>query len=227
MPSLAAGCPAGDRPSKSTLVRGLFRQEIGSLQPGPKLDETAPDFTLKTNDGKSEVTLSKLVGPKPVVLIFGNFTCGPFRSQAGNVEKLYRRYKDRATFVMVYVREAHPTDGWRMESNDRVGVSTCAAAHLRRAGRGRPEVRPAAGPGLPDARRHDRRRRRRPLQRHARPVLPDRQDREGRLQERPRPVRIQAGRAGAVADPAPPARRSRPRRSGPPRRRSQIRVAAS
>ncbi len=24
---------------------------------------------------------------------------------------------------MVYVREAHPTDGWSMESNDRVGVS--------------------------------------------------------------------------------------------------------
>ncbi len=24
---------------------------------------------------------------------------------------------------MVYVREAHPTDGWQMESNDRVGVS--------------------------------------------------------------------------------------------------------
>ncbi len=58
-----------------------------------------------------------------MVLVFGNFTCGPFRSQAGNIEKLYRRYKDRATFVMVYVREAHPTDGWRMESNDRVGVS--------------------------------------------------------------------------------------------------------
>ena len=25
---------------------------------------------------------------------------------------------------MVYVREAHPTDGWRMQSNERVGVST-------------------------------------------------------------------------------------------------------
>ena len=25
---------------------------------------------------------------------------------------------------MVYVREAHPTDGWRMESNDRVAVAT-------------------------------------------------------------------------------------------------------
>jgi len=117
--------PAGARsgPSKETLVRGLFRQELGSLQPGPALGEKAPDFTLKTSDAKGEITLSKLVGPKPVVLVFGNFTCGPFRAQSGNVEKLYRMYKDRATFVMIYVREAHPTDGWSEESNDRVGIS--------------------------------------------------------------------------------------------------------
>jgi thiol-disulfide isomerase/thioredoxin len=122
-PAPPAGSASG-RPTKAMLVKGLFRREIGSLEPGPRLDESAPDFTLKTNDGKAELTLSKLIGPKPVVLVFGNFTCGPFRSQAGNIEKLYRRYKDRATFVMVYVREAHPTDGWRMESNDRVGVTT-------------------------------------------------------------------------------------------------------
>jgi thiol-disulfide isomerase/thioredoxin len=122
----SSGRPASNSgmPSKATLVRGLFRQEIGSLQPGPRLDESAPDFTLKANDGKAEITLSKLIGPKPVVLVFGSFTCGPFRSQSGNVEKLYRRYKDRANFVMVYVRDAHPTDGWRMESNDRFGVTT-------------------------------------------------------------------------------------------------------
>ena len=113
---------AAEGPSKETLIKGLFQQEIGSLQDGPALNEKARDFTLKTNDAKQQVTLSKLVGPKPVVLIFGNFTCGPFRMQAGNVEKLYRRYKDRATFVMVYVREAHPSDGWQMESNDQVGV---------------------------------------------------------------------------------------------------------
>jgi thiol-disulfide isomerase/thioredoxin len=110
-------------PSKAVLLKGLFRQEIGSLQPGPKVEELAPDFTLKTVDGQGEVTLSKKIGPKPVVLVFGNFTCGPFRSHAGNIEKLHQRYKDRATFVMVYVREAHPTDGWSMESNDRIGVS--------------------------------------------------------------------------------------------------------
>ncbi len=113
----------GGGPSKETLIRGLFRQEIGSLQPGPVVGDSAPDFTLKTNDGKQEIALSKRVGPKPVVLVFGNFTCGPFRNQAGNVEKLYRLYGDRATFLMVYVREAHPTDGWQMESNERVGVA--------------------------------------------------------------------------------------------------------
>jgi hypothetical protein len=26
-------------------------------------------------------------------------------------------------FIGVYVREAHPTDGWRMESNDRAGIT--------------------------------------------------------------------------------------------------------
>jgi thiol-disulfide isomerase/thioredoxin len=122
-PAPKPGAPSG-RPSKATLVRGLFRQEIGSLQPGPKLDESAPDFTLKTNDSKAEISLSKVIGPKPVVLVFGSFTCGPFRSHSWNIEKLYQRYKDRANFVMVYVREAHPTDGWRMESNDRVGAIT-------------------------------------------------------------------------------------------------------
>jgi hypothetical protein len=108
-------------PTKDVLVKGLYRQEIGSLQPGPSLGEQAPDFTLKTLGGR-DVTLSQVVGPKPVVLVFGNFTCGPFRSQSGNVEKLYERYKDRAEFLLIYVREAHPTDGWRMESNDRVHV---------------------------------------------------------------------------------------------------------
>src|SRR5690606_18199053 len=105
------------------LLRGLLNQEVGALQPGPALNEPAPDFTLKTVDGSRTVTLSEAIGPQPIVLMFGTFTCGPFRAQSGNVEKLARRYQDRAKFLMVYVREAHPTDGWRMESNDRVGVS--------------------------------------------------------------------------------------------------------
>ena len=33
-----------------------------------------------------------------------------------------KRYGDEVAFVNVYVREAHPTDGWRMISNDLAGV---------------------------------------------------------------------------------------------------------
>lgn len=110
-------------PTRSTFLKSFVRRELGAFPAGPSLDETAPDFTLRTVDGNEDVTLSKVVGPKPVVLVFGNFTCSPFRAQAGNLEKLYQRYRDRATFLMVYVREAHPTDGWRMESNERAGVA--------------------------------------------------------------------------------------------------------
>jgi len=35
---------------------------------------------------------------------------------------MYKRYEDRVAFLGVYVREAHPTDGWLLESNSRVGI---------------------------------------------------------------------------------------------------------
>ena len=33
------------------------------------------------------------------------------------MEQLYSQYKDRVEFFVVYVQEAHPTDGWQVESN--------------------------------------------------------------------------------------------------------------
>src|SRR5262249_22692129 len=110
-------------PSKATLIRGLFRQEIGSLQPRTPPGATGPALTLPTGDGHAAAPLSTWGGSSPLALVSATSTGGPSRPQAGNVENLYRRYQDRAAFVMVYVREAHPTDGWTMESNDRAGVS--------------------------------------------------------------------------------------------------------
>ena len=109
--------PSG--PDRATLVKALFGQELGALTPGPGIGEHAPDFTLETVDGDEEITLSEVraEGERPVVLVFGNFTCGPFRSHAGNIEKLFESYRDRVDFVMIYVREAHPTDGWHMFDN--------------------------------------------------------------------------------------------------------------
>jgi thiol-disulfide isomerase/thioredoxin len=117
------GFAPGDAPTIPVLVRGLFAGEIGSISEGPSVGDLAPDFRLTSTDGQQTIILSELIGKRPIVLVFGNFTCGPFRSLYPDVEAVYRRHKDQATFVMVYVREAHPTDGWKMDSNGRFGVA--------------------------------------------------------------------------------------------------------
>ena len=35
---------------------------------------------------------------------------------------IYKRFKDRVEFFVVYVQEAHPTDGWQTDSNVEEGV---------------------------------------------------------------------------------------------------------
>jgi hypothetical protein len=40
----------------------------------PAVGEAAPDFTLKTPDGKQTITRSKFQADRPLVLIFGSFT---------------------------------------------------------------------------------------------------------------------------------------------------------
>jgi Ca2+-binding EF-hand superfamily protein len=61
-------------PPKEVLLYGLLTGEIGSGAEGPKLNSPAPDFTLKSPDGKTTITLIEFRGKKSVALIFGNFT---------------------------------------------------------------------------------------------------------------------------------------------------------
>jgi Ca2+-binding EF-hand superfamily protein len=65
---------AADGPSPALLLNGLFSGEIGSLFAGPSVGQVAPDFTLHTEDGKTQISLHDHVGRKPVVLVFGSFT---------------------------------------------------------------------------------------------------------------------------------------------------------
>jgi hypothetical protein len=41
----------------------------------------------------------------------------------GELEALHDRYGDRVAFFVVYVREAHPEDGWVLESNREEGIA--------------------------------------------------------------------------------------------------------
>ena len=40
----------------------------------------------------------------------------------GALNDLYEKYRDRVEFFVVYIREAHPTDGWQVPANVRAGI---------------------------------------------------------------------------------------------------------
>ena len=89
----------------------------------PKVGDLAPDFELRTADGLMTVRLSSFRGKKPVVLIFGCFSCGNYRTYSETLEEMYRRRKDDVEFLRIYVREAHPTDHkGPTETNGKAGI---------------------------------------------------------------------------------------------------------
>jgi alkylhydroperoxidase family enzyme len=46
------------------------------------------------------------------------------------LEELHKKYGDKVEFLAIYVREAHPVEGWRMSSNDRAGISIAQPVSL-------------------------------------------------------------------------------------------------
>jgi thiol-disulfide isomerase/thioredoxin len=107
----------------------IHAQDMGQRGPNDRIHEgtlrvgeAAPEIQLKNADGSHEFKLSSFKGRKAVVLIFGSYTCPPFRSYLTELEELYQKYKDRVEFVFIYIREAHPEDGWQIPMNQRDGV---------------------------------------------------------------------------------------------------------
>jgi len=94
------------------LLGGCFPKQAGSRlshfeTEAPQIGQTAPDFQLKTPNGKT-VSLAKLLGSKPIVLQLGSHTCPVYRYRRFSMSKLYQNYSDKAHFLLVYTLEAHP-----------------------------------------------------------------------------------------------------------------------
>ncbi len=118
------------RVQKSAKEEGL-RTSRSEYSPGqlaalkvPQPGEVAPDFSLASPDSTKKIALSDYRGKKPVVLVFGCYTCGNYRTYSESLEKMYRFWGDEVEFLRVYVREAHPTDKAQAatSTNKRAGI---------------------------------------------------------------------------------------------------------
>ena len=104
----------GEPVLSNTLIRGCERTmpSGGFENVGLAVGETAIDFTLKDVYGNI-VRLASLLGEKPVVMIFGSFTCPPFRQRCAVTDTLATTYGSQVHFIIIHAREAHAIDTGR------------------------------------------------------------------------------------------------------------------
>jgi hypothetical protein len=87
---------------------------------GPAEGKAAPDFELTDLEGRA-VSLASLRG-KPVVIEFGSYTCPVFRGHTREIEALRKEFGDAVHWVLIYTREAHPSDEGPERENLRDGI---------------------------------------------------------------------------------------------------------
>lgn len=110
-------------------VRGENIEDAATAdeQPGPRLGDLAPEFTVTTRESAERITLARLRNAGPVMLVFGSYTCPNFRAASAALNRLYTQYKDRVPFYLIYIREAHSTADWQSTRNEREGIALLPA----------------------------------------------------------------------------------------------------
>jgi hypothetical protein len=97
MESMIAHARVSGGAAPGSIISGMARTlAVGS---------PAPAFTLPKVRGGGKVSLSSFRG-RPVVLVFGSFSCVVFYDRVAEIERLHRAYKDRAAFLFVNITEA-------------------------------------------------------------------------------------------------------------------------
>ena len=91
--------------------------EAAAPQPG----DPAPGFSVErlSADGRRSgefVSLGDFRG-RQLALIFGSYTCPVYRGQTQRLNEIFTELHDRLEFLLVYIAEAHPEDGWQVGIN--------------------------------------------------------------------------------------------------------------
>lgn len=87
----------------------------------PKVGEPAPAFTAKRLSAEDTPTGQRVsltdFRDCNLALMFGNFTCPVYRGQIRRFNEIYSALSERLAFLLIYIREAHPEDGWQLDIN--------------------------------------------------------------------------------------------------------------
>lgn len=103
--------------------RNTEKARLDAVAPRP--GERAPSFTLHglsldRHQHVDAVSLAQLL-ERPVALLFGSYTCPIYRGQLARFNEIHARLANRVNFLGIYIREAHPEDGWRVPHNAGIG----------------------------------------------------------------------------------------------------------
>lgn len=88
------------------------------LQKTAKPGKEAPNPSLVSTDGQSRLHLLDFAKEsRPLVVNFGSCTCPVFMKRLREFGEIMADFGDVADFLVIYISEAHPTDGWAFKVN--------------------------------------------------------------------------------------------------------------
>ena len=97
-------------------IRTKYYERLEEDKLSPQIGDVVPDFELQTVNDLGKIKLSDLYG-KPVGLIFGSYTCPPFRHKSDHIVEITNKFSNKVNFLVVYIKDAHPTDGSQAPDN--------------------------------------------------------------------------------------------------------------
>ena len=114
----------GSQEARDALANGFRLDQPASGDPGVAVGALAPPVA----------SLGLKQRAKPLVLVFGSYTCPKLRTSAPDLKRLSEQYGIEVDFRLVYIREAHAEGGpeaqWQSTINQRDGISLAPAATL-------------------------------------------------------------------------------------------------
>jgi tetratricopeptide (TPR) repeat protein len=114
----------GSKEAAAALAGGFHFDQASAGDPGVPVGTAAPPVASLTFTGMS----------RPVVLVFGSYTCPKLRNSAGDLRRIAAQYHQQIDFRLVYISEAHAGGGseseWQSTINQKEGIDLPPARNL-------------------------------------------------------------------------------------------------